>query len=125
LAHEEKLARVAESSGGNAAFFEAAVLLNDGNVPAIEFPHLRIAFFHNLFAARNVEKARAFTPSVEDPPRERRKPVIRLTTHEVTTRKTLNLIELRTSAKMFRQSMAANLQRLQAPSLTAAPALLD
>ena len=40
--------------------FEAAVLLNDGNVPAIELPHLRVALFYDLFAARNVEKARAF-----------------------------------------------------------------
>ena len=39
--------------------------------------------------------ARALTPSVEDPPRERTKPVIRLTTHEATTRKTLSFIGLR------------------------------
>ena len=52
--------RVAEDGGANAAFFEAAVLLNDGNVPAIELPHLRVAFFHDLFAAWNVEKARDF-----------------------------------------------------------------
>src|SRR5450755_539758 len=58
LAHEEELARVAEDGGANAAFFEAAVLLNDGNVPAIELPHLGVAFFHDLFAAWNVEKAR-------------------------------------------------------------------
>ena len=60
LAHEEKLARVAEDGRANAAFFETAVLLHDGNIPAIELPHLRVAFFDDLFAARNVEKARDF-----------------------------------------------------------------
>ena len=60
LAHEEELARVAEDGGANAAFFEAAVLLNDGDVPAIELPHLRVALFHDLFAAWDVEKARDF-----------------------------------------------------------------
>ena len=58
LAHKKELARVAEDGGANAAFLEAAVLLNDGNIPAIELPHLRVALFHDLFAARNVEKAR-------------------------------------------------------------------
>jgi hypothetical protein len=39
--------------------------------------------------------ARALTPSVEDPLRDNTKPVITLTTHEATTRKTLIFIELR------------------------------
>ena len=60
LAHEEELARVSEDRGADATFFESAVLLNDGNVPAIELPHLRVALFHNLFATWNIEQSRDF-----------------------------------------------------------------
>jgi len=67
LAHEKELARVAEDGGANAAFFETAVLLHDRNIPAIELPHLRVAFFHDLFAARNVEKTRDFLVNISLP----------------------------------------------------------
>ena len=67
LAHEEELAAVAEDGGADAAFFEAAVLLDDGDVPAIELPHLRVALLHDLFAAWNVEQARDFLVNVPLP----------------------------------------------------------
>src|SRR6266536_6134257 len=57
LAHEEELSAVAEDGGANAAFFEAAVLLNNGDVPAIKLAHLCIALFHNLFTTWNVEQS--------------------------------------------------------------------
>jgi hypothetical protein len=60
LTHEEKLPRVSEYGGANAAFFEAAVLLNNGNVPAIELAHLRVTLLHDLFASWNIQKARDF-----------------------------------------------------------------
>ena len=60
LPHEEELARIAEDSGADAAFFEAAVLLNDGDVPAVELAHLRVALLHDLFAARDVQQPRDF-----------------------------------------------------------------
>ncbi len=60
LAHEEKLARVAEDGAADSAFFEPPVLLDDRNVPAVELPHLRVAFFHDLLAAGDVEQARDF-----------------------------------------------------------------
>src|ERR1700731_995784 len=58
LAHEEKLPRVSEYRRANAAFFEAAVLLNNGNIPAIELAHLRVALFYDLFATWNIQKPR-------------------------------------------------------------------
>ena len=42
LAHEKKLARITEHRRTDAALFETAILLNNRNVPAIEFAHLRI-----------------------------------------------------------------------------------
>jgi hypothetical protein len=45
-----------KTARADAAFFEPAVLLNAGDVPAIELPHLRVAFFYNLFAAWNMQK---------------------------------------------------------------------
>jgi hypothetical protein len=60
LSHEEKLPRVSEYGGPDTTFFEAAVLLNNGNVPAIEFAHLRVALLHDLFAAWNIQKPRDF-----------------------------------------------------------------
>jgi hypothetical protein len=67
LAHEEELAAVAEHGGPDAAFFEAAVLLDNRDVPTIEFPHLRVALFHDLFAAWNVKQARDFFVNVPLP----------------------------------------------------------
>ncbi len=60
LAHEEKLAGVAENGAADSAFFEPPVLLDDGNVPAVELPHLRVAFLYDLLAAGDVEQARDF-----------------------------------------------------------------
>ena len=67
LAHEKELARIAKDSGANATFFESAVLLNNRNVPAIELPHLRVALFHDLFAAWNIEQPRDFFVDVPLP----------------------------------------------------------
>ena len=67
LAHEKELARIAKDSGANAALFEAAILLDDRDVPAIEFPHLGVALLYDLFAAWNVEEARDFFVNVPLP----------------------------------------------------------
>ena len=40
LPHEEELAAVAEDGGADAAFLEARVLLHDGDIPAVDLPHL-------------------------------------------------------------------------------------
>ena len=56
LAHEKKLAAVAKNSGANAGLFEPAVLLDNRDVPAIEFAKLGVAFPHDFFAAWNVQK---------------------------------------------------------------------
>src|SRR6266542_847429 len=58
LTHEEKLSGVSEYRGPNLAFFEAAVLLNNRNVPAIELAHLRVTLLYDLFAAWNIQKPR-------------------------------------------------------------------
>src|SRR6266498_3066335 len=60
LTHEEKLPGVSEYRGPNLAFFEAAVLLNNRNVPAIELAHLRVTLLYDLFAAWNIQKPRDF-----------------------------------------------------------------
>ncbi len=60
LTHEEKLARVAEDGAADSAFFEPPVLLDDGDIPTVELPHLRVAFLHDLLAAGDVEQARDF-----------------------------------------------------------------
>ena len=71
LPHEEKLAAVAEDGGADAAFFETRVLLHDGDVPAVELPHLRVALLHDLLAAGDVEQARDFLIDVPFPQRAR------------------------------------------------------
>src|ERR1700730_1676555 len=58
LTHEEKLPRVSEYGGPDTTFLETAVLLNDGDVPAVELSHLRVALLHDLFAAWNIQKPR-------------------------------------------------------------------
>src|SRR6266481_1242010 len=60
LTHEKKLARVSEYCRTNAAFLEATVLLNNGNIPAIELTHLRVTLLYDLFAAWNIQKPRDF-----------------------------------------------------------------
>ena len=60
LAHDEKLAAVAEHGGADARLFEPGVLLHDGNVPAIELPQLSVALLHNFLTAGNVEEAGDF-----------------------------------------------------------------
>ncbi len=67
LPHEEELARIAEYRGPDAAFFEPAVLLDDRDVPAVELPHLRVALFHDLLAAGDVEQACDFLVNVPFP----------------------------------------------------------
>src|SRR2546422_9405930 len=60
LPHDEKLAAVAEHGRTDAALLEPRVLLNDGDVPAIELAKLRVRFLHDFLAAGNVEEARDF-----------------------------------------------------------------
>src|SRR5580704_9248800 len=60
LTHEKKLPRVSEYGGPDTAFLEAAVLLNNGNIPAIELAHLRVAFLYDLFASWNIQEPRDF-----------------------------------------------------------------
>ena len=73
LAHDEKLAAVAEHSGADARLFEPGVLLDDGDVPAIEFAKLRVAFLHDFLAAWNVEKPGDFLIHVPFPQRARQR----------------------------------------------------
>ena len=54
------MSAIAEHSGADTTLFKAAVLLDDGNIPAIELPHLRVTLFHDLFAAWDVEQTRDF-----------------------------------------------------------------
>ena len=65
LPHEEELFRVAHDDGPDAGTFEFAVLLNDGNNPAVELAKLGIAFAHDLFAAGDIEEPGGF---LEDDP---------------------------------------------------------
>ncbi len=60
LAHQEKLAAVAEHGGTDARLFETRILLDDGNVPAIELAKLCVAFLHDFLAAGDVEEAGDF-----------------------------------------------------------------
>ena len=69
LAHDEKLARVAEHGGADARLFEPRILLDDGNVPAIEFAKLRVAFLDDFLSAGNVEEAGDFLIDVPFPQR--------------------------------------------------------
>src|SRR5271154_4475148 len=55
LAHDEKLARVAEHSGADARLFEPGILLDDGNIPAIELAKLGVGFLDDFLSAGNVE----------------------------------------------------------------------
>ena len=48
LAHDEKLAAVAEYGGTDARLFEPCVLLHDGNVPAVELAKLRVALLDDF-----------------------------------------------------------------------------
>jgi len=56
LAHDEKLARVAEHGGADARLLEARILLHDGNVPAIELAKLGVGFLDDFLPAGNVEE---------------------------------------------------------------------
>ena len=67
LAHQIKLAAVAEHCGANPALFEPGILLNDGDVPAIELAKLRVAFLDDFLAARNVEETGDFLVHVPFP----------------------------------------------------------
>ena len=67
LAHQEKLAAVPEHGGTDARLFEARILLDDGNVPAIKFAKLRVAFLHDFLAARNVEETGDFLIDIPFP----------------------------------------------------------
>ena len=67
LAHDEKLAAVAEHGGADARLFEARVLLDDGDVPAIELAKLGVAFLNYFLSAGNVEEAGDFLIHVAFP----------------------------------------------------------
>ena len=69
LAHDEKLARVAEHGGADARLFEPRILLDNGNVPAIEFAKLRVTFLNDFLAAGDVEEAGDFLIHVPFPQR--------------------------------------------------------
>ena len=69
LAHQIKLAAVAENCGANPALFEPGVLLNDGDVPAIEFAKLGVTFLDDFLAARNVEEPGDFLIHIPFPQR--------------------------------------------------------
>ena len=65
LPHEEELLRVPHDDGPNPGALEFAVLLNDGNDPAVEFAKLGVAFAHDLLAAGDIEEPGGF---LEDDP---------------------------------------------------------
>ena len=67
LAHDEKLAAVAKHGGADARLFEPCVLLDDGNVPAIEFPQLGVRLLDDFLPAGNVEEAGDFLIDVPFP----------------------------------------------------------
>ena len=67
LAHDEKLARVAEHGGADARLFEPRILLDDGDVPAIELAKLRVGFLNDFLSAGNVEEAGDFLIHVPFP----------------------------------------------------------
>ena len=69
LAHDEKLAAVAEHGGADARLFEPRILLDDGNVPAIELAKLGVGFLDDFLAAGNVEEAGDFLIDVPFPQR--------------------------------------------------------
>jgi hypothetical protein len=48
---------VAKHGGADARLFEPRVLLDDGNVPAIEFAKLGVGFLDDFLTAGNVEEA--------------------------------------------------------------------
>ena len=73
LPHDEELAAVAEHSGADARLLEPRILLHDGNVPAVEFAKLRVAFLHDFLAAGNVEEAGDFLVDVPFPNRARQR----------------------------------------------------
>src|SRR5207302_2753642 len=60
LPHDEKLAAVAEHSRTNPALLEARILLNDGDIPAVEFSQLSVALLNDFLATRDVEEAGDF-----------------------------------------------------------------
>jgi hypothetical protein len=65
LPHEEKLFRVPHDDGANPGRFEFAVLLNDGNNPAVEFAKLGVPFAHDFLATGDIEEPSRF---LEDDP---------------------------------------------------------
>lgn len=65
LAHEEELLRVADDGRTDSRCFEAGILLDDADCPAVELPELRVAFRDDLLAAGYIEKASDF---LEDDP---------------------------------------------------------
>jgi hypothetical protein len=73
LAHDEKLARVAEHCGADARLFEPGVLLNDADVPAIKLAKLRVGLLDDFLAAGNVEETGDFFIDVPFPQRSRQR----------------------------------------------------
>ena len=71
LAHDEKLARVAEHGGADARLFEPRILLHDGNVPAIELAKLGVGFLDDFLPAGDVEEPGDFLIHVAFPNRAR------------------------------------------------------
>ena len=65
LPHEEELFRVPHDDGPNPRALEFAVLLNNGNNPAVELAKLGVTFAHDLLAAWDIEEPGRF---LEDDP---------------------------------------------------------
>src|SRR5439155_12155012 len=60
LPHDEELPAVAEYGRTNAALFEARILLNNRDVPAIELSQLGVALLNNFLSAGDVEETGDF-----------------------------------------------------------------
>src|SRR5207248_1034845 len=71
LSHDVELAGITEYSGSDTALFETAVLLNNCDVPTVEFAELGVAFLDNFLPAGDVEKSGDFLIDVPFPQRAR------------------------------------------------------
>ena len=65
--------RVAEHGGADARLFEPRILLDDGDVPAIELAKLGVGFLNDFLPAGDVEEAGDFLIHVPFPQRARQR----------------------------------------------------
>ena len=73
LAHDEKLAAVAEHGGADARLLETRIPLHDGNVPAIELAQLGIGFLNDFLPAGDVEETGDLLIDIAFPQRTRQR----------------------------------------------------